>query len=87
VAGKPEPPLLLEAIARAGSVRPLMIGDRLDTDIAGALRVGIPGIWLRHEGAELLPDIVPTHIIRSLDALPGWLAATSRSASPSSTDP
>ena len=42
VAGKPEPPLLLEAIARTGATRPLMIGDRLDTDIAAGTRVGIP---------------------------------------------
>lgn len=42
VAGKPEPALLLEAIARTGAVRPLMIGDRLDTDIAAGSRLGIP---------------------------------------------
>jgi HAD superfamily hydrolase (TIGR01450 family) len=44
VAGKPEPPLLHEAIRRAGSLRPLMIGDRLDTDIAAGARVGIPSL-------------------------------------------
>ncbi|CAB4965160.1 unannotated protein [freshwater metagenome] len=42
VAGKPEPALLLEAIRRTGAVRPLMIGDRLDTDIAAGGRLGIP---------------------------------------------
>ena len=42
VAGKPEPPLLREAIARTGSDRPLMIGDRLDTDIAAGSRVAVP---------------------------------------------
>jgi HAD superfamily hydrolase (TIGR01450 family) len=44
VAGKPEPPLLLEAIRRTGSARPLMVGDRLDTDIAAGSRVGIPSL-------------------------------------------
>ena len=44
VAGKPEPPLLLEAIRRTGADRPLMVGDRLDTDIAAGSRVGIPSL-------------------------------------------
>jgi HAD superfamily hydrolase (TIGR01450 family) len=38
VAGKPEPPLLHEAITRTGAKRPLVVGDRLDTDIEGATR-------------------------------------------------
>lgn len=40
VIGKPYPPLLLAAHARAGGGRPLLIGDRLDTDIAGAAGLG-----------------------------------------------
>jgi len=40
VAGKPEPPLHAEAIARTGARRPLVVGDRLDTDIEGAVRGG-----------------------------------------------
>ena len=35
MAGKPAAPLLRQAIERAGAQRPLVIGDRLDTDIAG----------------------------------------------------
>jgi glycerol-1-phosphatase len=35
VAGKPAAPLLRQAIERAGARTPLVIGDRLDTDIAG----------------------------------------------------
>jgi glycerol-1-phosphatase len=42
VAGKPEPALLQEAIRRTRALRPLMIGDRLDTDIAAGGRLGIP---------------------------------------------
>ncbi len=38
VAGKPEPPLHAEAVARTGARRPLVVGDRLDTDIEGAVR-------------------------------------------------
>jgi HAD superfamily hydrolase (TIGR01457 family) len=40
VIGKPYPPLLRTALDRAGGGRPLLIGDRLDTDIAGAVGVG-----------------------------------------------
>lgn len=40
VIGKPYPPLLHTALERAGGGRPLLIGDRLDTDIAGAIGVG-----------------------------------------------
>jgi ribonucleotide monophosphatase NagD (HAD superfamily) len=40
VAGKPEPPLHAEAVARTGAHRPLVVGDRLDTDIEGAVRGG-----------------------------------------------
>jgi glycerol-1-phosphatase len=40
VAGKPEPPLHAESVQRVGAVRPLVVGDRLDTDIEGAVRGG-----------------------------------------------
>ena len=42
VAGKPEVPIFEEAIARFGARHPLFLGDRLDTDILGACRSGIP---------------------------------------------
>ncbi len=41
VAGKPEVPIFEEATARFGAQKPLFIGDRLDTDILGAVRAGI----------------------------------------------
>jgi glycerol 3-phosphatase-2 len=40
VFGKPEAPLFARALAAAGGTRPLVVGDRLDTDIAGAVRLG-----------------------------------------------
>ena len=40
VAGKPEPPLHAESVERVGAKRPLVVGDRLDTDIEGAFRGG-----------------------------------------------
>ena len=42
VAGKPEVPIFEEAVARFGAQHPLFLGDRLDTDILGANRAGIP---------------------------------------------
>ncbi|KDA07109.1 haloacid dehalogenase [Microbacterium sp. CH12i] len=44
VAGKPETPIFEEAIARFGASKTLFIGDRLDTDIMGAARVGIDSV-------------------------------------------
>lgn len=44
VAGKPERPLLDETVRRTGARRPLMVGDRLDTDIEGAHRAGVPSL-------------------------------------------
>lgn len=44
VAGKPEPALFDTAARRAGARRPLVVGDRLDTDLAGAANAGQPGL-------------------------------------------
>ncbi|MCY7287993.1 MAG: HAD-IIA family hydrolase [Cryobacterium sp.] len=42
VAGKPEVAIFTEAVTRFEATAPLFIGDRLDTDILGANRAGIP---------------------------------------------
>ena len=41
VAGKPETPIFEEAKRRFGAATPLVVGDRLDTDILGANRAGM----------------------------------------------
>jgi glycerol-1-phosphatase len=41
VLGKPEPGLLEAALRRLGGGRTLVVGDRLDSDVAAAARVGI----------------------------------------------
>ncbi|WP_246669995.1 HAD-IIA family hydrolase [Arthrobacter zhaoguopingii] len=41
VAGKPEAPLFTTAARHLGSERPLVVGDRLDTDILGGNRAGM----------------------------------------------
>jgi HAD superfamily hydrolase (TIGR01450 family) len=40
ITGKPEQPLHREAVLRTGAERPLVVGDRLDTDIEGAYNGG-----------------------------------------------
>ena len=44
VAGKPMTPLLEQAIAKLSAQRPIAVGDRLDTDIAGAGAVSVPSL-------------------------------------------
>jgi HAD superfamily hydrolase (TIGR01450 family) len=44
VAGKPEPSMHAEAVLRTGASRPLVVGDRLDTDIEGANRAGVDSL-------------------------------------------
>jgi ribonucleotide monophosphatase NagD (HAD superfamily) len=46
VAGKPEVAIFREATERFGASAPLFIGDRLDTDILGANRAGIPSVMV-----------------------------------------
>lgn len=44
IVGKPEPQLLLTALDRLGEARTLVVGDRLDADIAAANRVGLDAV-------------------------------------------
>lgn len=44
VAGKPQPPMHRETILRTGARRPLVVGDRLDTDIEGAHVGGVDSL-------------------------------------------
>lgn len=41
VAGKPFRPIMAEAVRRTGATNPLVIGDRLDTDVAGGTTAGL----------------------------------------------
>lgn len=43
-AGKPAPTMYQLAVKRAGAERPLVVGDRLDTDLAGARAANYPGL-------------------------------------------
>ena len=72
---KPDPAIYAEGARRLGVPldQTVMVGDRLDTDVAGALNAGIAGVWLRHPGAVPIPGISPTHVIDRLAELPAWL--------------
>ncbi|MFX0578744.1 HAD-IIA family hydrolase [Nocardia nepalensis] len=75
VAGKPYAPLLEDALVRAGTRSALVVGDRLDTDIEGANRVGLEsllvltGVSTLGELRDAPADRIPTYISESLDAL------------------
>ena len=75
VAGKPEKPLMEETVLRVGGDRPLMVGDRLDTDIEGAHAIDAPSLlvltgvtWLE-ELATAPPRLRPTYISPTLAGL------------------
>ncbi len=73
VVGKPNAPILEAALVRAGGGTPLLIGDRLDTDIAGAQALGwdsllvLTGIASRADLAG--SAFTPTHVGEDLQAL------------------
>jgi putative hydrolase of the HAD superfamily len=75
---KPDPAIYVEGARRLGVplAATVMVGDRLDTDVAGALNAGIAAVWLKHPGAVAIPGIAPTHVITRLAELPAWLDAT-----------
>jgi HAD superfamily hydrolase (TIGR01450 family) len=72
VAGKPERPLMDDAISASGARHPLAVGDRLDTDIAGANNVGIDSLLVLTgvaTPAALLtaaPNLRPTYVAADL---------------------
>ncbi|MFJ9316160.1 HAD-IIA family hydrolase [Pimelobacter simplex] len=75
VAGKPSRPLLDETIRRVGGNRPLMVGDRLDTDIQGARNAGIDsllvltGVTGLAELVAAAPALRPTYLSPDLAGL------------------
>jgi glycerol 3-phosphatase-2 len=75
VAGKPEPPLHQESVLRTGAKHPLVVGDRLDTDIEGAHRVGadsllvLTGVTGPAEAVLAPPSQRPTYLAEDLAGL------------------
>jgi HAD superfamily hydrolase (TIGR01457 family) len=78
VVGKPHPPILRSALDRAGGGRPLMIGDRIETDIAGAAGLGwdsllvLTGITRREDlvGSPIEPTFVGDDLSTLFDERP-----------------
>jgi glycerol 3-phosphatase-2 len=75
VAGKPYRPLLDDTVSRLGAHHPLFVGDRLDTDIAGAVNAGLDSMLVlsgTHRAEELIgaaPVERPTFVGEDLRAL------------------
>ncbi|HZE66566.1 MAG TPA: HAD-IIA family hydrolase [Sporichthyaceae bacterium] len=75
VAGKPELALHRESAERVGAQRPLVVGDRLDTDILGATRAQTDSLLVLTgvtDAVELLaapPDRRPTYLAEDLRGL------------------
>lgn len=75
VAGKPAPALLDDAVRRTGARAALMVGDRLDTDVAGGRAAGVATLLVLtgvSDAAEVLaapPESRPDHIGADLRAL------------------
>jgi len=71
VVGKPAPALIEAAAARIGASRPLVVGDRLDTDIAAAVAA-------RMDSALVLTGVCQRTDLAAVptgDPLPTWVAA------------
>ena len=68
VTGKPNPAMHLESVQRSGAQRPIVVGDRLDTDVEGANAAGCPSLLVFTgvtSAADLLaavPDMRPTYV-------------------------
>ena len=57
VAGKPAPTLMADALSRGDFHAPLVVGDRLDTDIAGAYAADLPSLMVL-SGVNSARDVV-----------------------------
>ncbi|GAA0277543.1 HAD hydrolase-like protein [Cryptosporangium japonicum] len=72
IVGKPHPRLHQESVRRIGADRPLVVGDRLDTDIAGAVNGGADSLLVLTgvtDASDLLaagPGERPTYVAADL---------------------
>jgi len=75
VAGKPDPAFFEAAARHGGSGRVLVVGDRLDTDVDGAVRAGLDsllvltGVAARDQVDARPPEQRPTYVAADLTAL------------------
>jgi glycerol 3-phosphatase-2 len=77
IVGKPEPALFSTAAAQAGAQHAIVVGDRLDTDIEGAVRAGMDSLLVLSgisDPLELLscpPERRPTYVANDVTGLFG----------------
>ncbi len=74
IVGKPEPQIFRAALDRLGDGRTLVVGDRLDADLAGASAAGLDGAIVltgvaSREEAEAASDPAPVAIASDLHTL------------------
>ncbi|MGE2728943.1 HAD-IIA family hydrolase [Mycolicibacterium vaccae] len=75
VAGKPAPALMADALSRGDFANPLVVGDRVDTDIAGARAAQLPvlmvlcGVHHAMDAVWAEPDQRPDYLAEDLRAL------------------
>lgn len=75
VVGKPEPELHAVSVERVRARRPLVVGDRLDTDVLGAVRAGadsllvLTGVTTRDDLLAAPEGMRPTYVGHDLRAL------------------
>jgi HAD superfamily hydrolase (TIGR01450 family) len=73
--GKPEPTMHRESVQRSGAASPIVVGDRLDTDIEGAGAAGCPSLLVLSGvtgPAELLaaaPRLRPSYVAADVGGL------------------
>lgn len=87
IVGKPAPHMMEFAAGRLGASRPLMVGDRLNTDIEGGNAAGIDtalvltGIHTIYDALRAAPERRPTFILPDLRGLEALIAGGDRGQS------
>jgi HAD superfamily hydrolase (TIGR01450 family) len=74
IMGKPHAPMFDAARRRAGGASPLVVGDRLDTDVAGAANLGIDSLLVltgvgRADEFARTASPAPTYVADDVSAL------------------
>ncbi len=75
VTGKPDPTMHRESVLRSNAKDPIVVGDRLDTDIEGANAVGcasllvLSGVTSARDAIEAPPNLRPTYLGRDVGEL------------------
>ncbi|MBP1963638.1 HAD family hydrolase [Paenibacillus aceris] len=69
--GKPDPAIFEHALELLGitAEEAVMVGDNLDTDIKGALAVGMRNVWINHHQQTAPLNNLPSHEIAALNEL------------------